>query len=135
MIRNGSANFDQIMSETLPKRGRPRKDALMALKYKNKPTFVGMIRFDSKAEANRYNELRLLAQGNQIGDLKRQVTFALYGKNGASVCSYRCDFMYSESGRVVVEDVKGFETPEFRIKQKLFNDNYPDIEFRLIKRT
>ena len=48
-------------------------------KYRNSPTMVGMIRFDSKADAKRYWELKLLAQGKQIHDLKRQIPFALYG--------------------------------------------------------
>jgi hypothetical protein len=106
----------------------------LGLKYRNKFTLVGMIRFASKAEAKRYCELRLLAQSNQIRDLKRQVTFALYGKNGAPVCNYRCDFMYDEGDKKVVEDVKGMETPEFRIKWKLFQDNYPEYDARLVKR-
>jgi hypothetical protein len=105
----------------------------MALKYKNKPTFVGMIRFDSKAEAKRYVELGLLAQANKIRDLKRQITFALYGKNGAPICRYRCDFMYQEGDKVVVEDVKGVATAVFGIKAKLFKDNYPDIELRVVR--
>jgi hypothetical protein len=119
-IRDGSANFNQIM------RG--------SLKYRNKPTVIDGIRFDSKAEAKRYQELELLQRSRGIHDLKRQVTFALYGKNGSPICKYRGDFMYSENDKVVVEDVKGMETPTFRLKQKLFNDNYPDIELRLIKK-
>jgi hypothetical protein len=113
--------------------GRPTKTAVRGRKYRNTPTFVGMIRFDSKAEAKRYCELKLLAQGRAIDDLKRQVTFALYGRNGAPVSNYRCDFMYSENEKIVVEDVKGMETPEFKLKAKLFQDNYPEIDFRIVR--
>lgn len=104
-------------------------------KYRNMPTMVDGIRFDSKAEARRYGELRMLVAGRQIENLERQVTFALYGKNGAPVCRYRADFMYREGGRIVVEDVKSAPTMtrDFRIKQKLFTDNYPDIEFRVVR--
>lgn len=119
-IRDGSATYDQIMRRTL--------------KYRNKPTVIDGIRFDSKAEAKRYQELELLQRSRGIYDLKRQVTFALYGKNGSPICKYRADFMYSENDRVVIEDVKGVETADFKLKRKLFNDNYPDIEFRLVKK-
>jgi hypothetical protein len=81
-------------------------------KYRNKPCVIDGIRFDSKAEARRYQELELLQRGRQIRDLKRQVTFALYGKNGAAICRYRADFMYEEAGKHVVEDVKGVATDD-----------------------
>ena len=102
-------------------------------KYRNTPTVIDGIRFDSKGEGRRYLELRLLERGKQIRDLKRQVTFALYGKNGSPICRYRADFMYSEADKVVVEDFKGHETADFKIKRKLFEDNYPDMEFRVVR--
>jgi hypothetical protein len=105
----------------------------MRRKYGNVPTVIDGIRFDSKAEARRYGELKLLTASKQIADLKRQVTFALYGKNGKAICRYRADFMYSEGDKIVVEDVKGVATPVFGIKAKLFADNYPDIELRVVR--
>lgn len=102
-------------------------------KYRNTPTVIDGIRFPSKAEGRRYQELRMLELGKQIRDLKRQVTFALYGKNGSPICSYRADFTYWEGDKYVVEDRKGFETPEFKLKAKLFQDNYPDAAFRVVK--
>ena len=41
--------------------------------------------------------------------------------------------MYEEKGKVIVEDVKGMETKEFKIKRKLFEYKYPDLELKLIK--
>jgi hypothetical protein len=48
---------------------------------------------------------------------------------------YKCDFSYfdNELKKQVVEDVKGFETKEFKLKKKLFEAKYPEILFRLIK--
>ena len=102
-------------------------------KYRNTPCIIDGIRFDSKAEGRRYQELELLQRARQIRDLKRQVTFALYGKNGAPICRYRADFMYEEGGKQVVEDVKGVATPVFGLKAKLFRDNYKDIELRVVR--
>ena len=41
--------------------------------------------------------------------------------------------MYEEKGKVIVEDAKGMETKEFKIKRKLFEYKYPDLELKLIK--
>lgn len=103
-------------------------------KYRNTPTVIDGIRFDSQAEGRRYQELKLLQQGRRIRDLKLQVMFALYGKNGSAVCRYKADFMYQEGEQIVVEDVKSKATVtrDFRIKQKLMADNYPGIEFRVV---
>jgi hypothetical protein len=46
---------------------------------------------------------------------------------------YEGDFLYLEGFQWVVEDVKGVETPAFKIKRKLFLCRYPDHELRIIK--
>jgi len=47
--------------------------------------------------------------------------------------AYVGDFQYLQDGRVVVEDVKGFVTPVFRIKAACFRHFYPKIELRIVK--
>jgi len=47
---------------------------------------------------------------------------------------YRADFMVcGKDGRIWIEDVKGFETKEFKLKKKLFDDRYPWLELQIIK--
>jgi len=82
--------------------------------------------FDSKKEASRYSELKLLEKAGQISDLDTQVTFCLIPKqtdeNGRVLeraCTYKADFVYTENGKRVVEDVKGCKTKEYIIKRKL----------------
>lgn len=89
-------------------------------KFRNVPTVVDGVRFDSKREARRWGELQLMERANLIADLKRQVPFAL-DVNGHHVCKYVADFTYLEgSGAgLTVEDVKGVQTPEFKLKSKL----------------
>jgi len=87
-------------------------------KYRNSPLRIGALRFDSKAEANRYQDLRLLEQARTITGLKLQPRFAL-NVNGVHVCDYVGDFEYYELGVRIIEDVKGYRTRDFRIKQKL----------------
>lgn len=100
-------------------------------KYRAKPTFVEGIRFDSKREAARYGELRSLVNAKVIEDLKLQPRFPLI-VNSALVCTYVADFQYTERGKVVIEDVKGFVTPEYKIKRKLLLALHPGIDHREI---
>lgn len=96
-------------------------------KYRNEPTVVGDIRFDSKAEAKRWFELQVLQREGLVSDLQRQVRYQLIpatarpsgGKERP--CDYIADFVYvdARSKETVCEDVKGAITPEFRIKRKL----------------
>lgn len=82
-------------------------------------TFDG-IKHDSRKEANRWCELKLLQRAGEISDLKRQVKFELIPKQeGERACTYVADFVYIENGKKVVEDVKGKRTEVYKIKRKL----------------
>ena len=96
-------------------------------KYHAKKTVVDGITFDSKKEANRYCELKLLERCGKISHLKLQEKFVLIpaqrGLDGKVVereCSYKADFVYfDDDGKYIVEDTKGKRTPEYIIKRKL----------------
>lgn len=96
-------------------------------KYNSRKTIVDGQKFDSRKEANRYQELLLLEKVGTIKNLSRQVKFVLIpsqrdettGKVVERECSYRADFKYTEDGKTIVEDVKGFKTKEYIIKRKL----------------
>lgn len=89
-------------------------------KYGAKPTFVDGMRFDSRGEAKRWGELRLMERAGQIENLERQVPYRLE-VGGELITKYVADFRYFDRAKreVVVEDFKGVRTPEYRIKQKL----------------
>ena len=111
------------------------------MKYHSKKTVIDGITFDSKKEAERYSELKLLERCGAISNLELQKIYELipaqyeiyerYGKNGQRLkdgkkcieksCVYKADFVYidNETGQQVVEDVKGFRTKEYKIKKKL----------------
>ena len=93
-------------------------------KYRNVKTVVGGIKFDSKKEAARYCELKLLARANVIRDLRIQVPFEIVpsvtiGGRKQRPVVYKADFVYTENGAQVVEDTKGMRTAEYIIKRKL----------------
>lgn len=94
----------------------------MANKYRAQKTEVDGITFDSKAEARRFMELRLLERAGEISGLKLQEPFACtVGEKSVVVCTYRADFSYwdNRQKRQRVEDVKGMDTPISRLKRKL----------------
>lgn len=90
------------------------------MKYHNTKVRAGDEVFDSRHEYNRWCELRLLERAGQITDLKRQVRFELVPKQeGERPVYYVADFVYIRDGQKVVEDAKGFKTPDYIIKRKL----------------
>lgn len=81
----------------------------------------------SKKEHNRANQLKLMQRAGLISALQEQVSFELIppqrdsaGKLLEHACRYIADFVYrDQSGQLIIEDTKGFKTPEYKIKRKL----------------
>jgi hypothetical protein len=89
-------------------------------KFKANKTILDGIQFDSKREAQRYSELKLLERAGVIQNLRLQVKFELIPKQqGERACTYIADFVYEENGQTVVEDAKGMKTKDYIIKRKL----------------
>ena len=89
-------------------------------KYKAKRTLLDGICFDSKAEASYYAGLKLRQRAGEVEDVEMQRPYALIIE-GQLICTYRADFVFwdvAERRRRVI-DVKGIETPAFKIKRKL----------------
>lgn len=107
-------------------------------KYRNKKVILDDYVFDSIQESRRYKELKLLLKAKEIQDLELQPHFLLqesFKKNGKTYrkIEYIADFKYKENGKTIVEDVKGIQTDVFKLKHKLFEKKYPDLELRIIK--
>ena len=94
------------------------------MKYGNRKTEIDGIVFDSKKEASRFLDLKLLESGGAIQNLRRQVKYELIpsqrisGKTERGV-SYIADFVYDLEGKTIVEDVKGMKTDVYKLKRKL----------------
>ena len=114
-------------------------------KYKAKKASVDGIEFDSRKEANRYCELKFLQRAGKIQNLELQKAIELIpaqreadtiGKRGGIIKGkviekavfYRADFVYTENGETVVEDVKGYKGggayAVFTIKRKILLYKY-----------
>lgn len=103
-------------------------------KYGNRKTTVEGVKFDSKAEARRYGELKLLEKGGVITALLLQPSFQLApaffhkGRKERAI-KYIADFQYIVAGtdRTIVEDVKGKRTEVYKLKRKLFLAKYGHV--------
>jgi hypothetical protein len=88
-------------------------------KYNNVRTVLDGYLLDSKAEAARYGELRLMERANHISDLHIHPKYPIE-INGQKICTYIADFSYRDkNGTVHVEDVKGMKTALYSLKKKL----------------
>lgn len=85
-------------------------------KYNSVKVVIDGHKFDSKKEAKRYRELKLLLRAKVISDLRLQVVYELAEKvhlagekRAKPAMRYKADFVYFDiqAGREVVEDVKG----------------------------
>lgn len=111
-------------------------------KYHNLPDNRGNIRFDSKKEARRYDELMLMLKAGQIRDLRLQQQYTLAesyvradGERMRAI-RYVADFVYERkterngndgtSWETVVEDVKSkaTKTPQYEMKKKLLQERF-----------
>lgn len=103
-----------------------KKPQIGISKYGNRKTDG----YDSKKEARRASELKLMLRAGVISDLREQVKFEVIPPQNETVngkrkciersCSYVADFVYvDKNGNTVVEDTKGFRTEAYKIKRKL----------------
>jgi hypothetical protein len=107
-------------------------------KYSAKRTELDGYKFDSKAEANWYLVNKSRLQQCEIAELEVHPKFVLqqafqYNGKTERAIVYEADFAYMENGVYVVEDVKGMQTPVFKIKRKMFLSKYPKVDFRIVE--
>lgn len=112
--RMTSAEFRQALSGAI-KAGTKRS------KYGAKKVVNEDGKFDSQEEYRRFLNLRLLERAGEIQNLRRQVRYPLQA-GGIHISVYIADFVYTQNGVEVVEDSKGFITPEYRQKRRLMKE-------------
>lgn len=127
-------------------------------KYAHTKTEVDGIVFDSKMEADFYKHLKALQEEGSVTHFETQPEYVLQEKfilvdgerfKGShplfnkmkkkhnaktyAAIKYRSDFLVTfADGEQMVIDVKGVETPEFKIKKKMFMYKYPELELMLL---
>lgn len=114
-------------------------DEVKEAKYRNRKVEYDEITFDSQAEFEYYLILKAREAAGQISKLEVHSKFMLQegfkDRDGKRVppIHYKADFTYvDDNGDSVVVDVKGFETPVWKIKRKLFLFRYPELRLDVI---
>lgn len=99
-------------------------------KYHAKATEVNGVRFPSKREAGRWQELKLLERAGEIRNLRRQVIIKLQGQHGPILTKsgkpmkLTVDFAYEDSRAgwaLVYEESKGMRTRDYDVRLAVVN--------------
>lgn len=98
-------------------------------KYHNQPVIINGIRFQSKKEGLRYQDLKSAEKAGAIIKFTLQPRFDFPMK-----FFYKADFKYWDvkKNKWIIEDTKGFKDKVFILKEKCFRYFYPDLELRVI---
>ena len=128
LARLSPAAQRQIYQKTLAEQRRKSTKK----KFGNVPTKRNGIKFDSKKEAGRYDELMALLRAGEIDNLKLQPQFTLQEsymtEEGERVRAIRyvADFSYTQGGEFVVEDVKSkaTATAQYKMKKKMMREKF-----------
>ena len=107
-------------------------------KYNAKKTEFMGYKFDSRWEAERYGQLSSMVLAGVVKDLERQVKYDII-VNDQKICRYIADFVYilvheNGSEEKIVEDAKGVQTSDFKLKKKLMKAVF-DIEIKISKKS
>ena len=103
-------------------------------KYNSQKTIIDGEVYDSRKEAYYgqalFSELKSL--NSKILSIERQVPFPIE-VNGVHICTYKADYVVTPlTGKKEIHEVKGFETPVFKLKWKLMKVLYPEYKFIII---
>lgn len=99
-------------------------------KYGSRKVTIDGVTYDSLKEYHRFCDLKLMQRAGIITGLQRQVKYELLptqrinGKVIERPVYYYADFVHKMDRQLVVEDVKGYKTPEYVIKRKLMLSVY-----------
>ena len=132
---NRTSSEQKKQSEAQKRQKQPKEaDAAEPSKYRNVKVIRVVdgetVKFPSKREARRFDELYLQYKGGAIQDLRLQQDFTLvegYTRpNGKRVrpMVYKADFVYLRNGKRIVEDAKGKRTEKYLMKRKLMLEKY-----------
>ena len=140
-LRLSTTEYEKILKRQGKEIPKGTEKSKGASKYGNKRAEADGIVFHSKAERDRYLELKFLERMGVITELDLQPKFKLmdsfkYKEKTYQAMNYIADFRYKEveTGIWIVEDVKGVRTSEYNIKMKLFLNLYGDkYDFREIE--
>lgn len=131
-LRMSKSQFDKLI-----KNDDSSETSLKKNKYRNNRITVDGVNYDSKKEYERHCSLKILEKSNQISKLQfHQPEMNIILQDNPRI-KYEPDFCYYENDIYIIEDVKGYQTKEFKLKKKMIinklNNNEITGIFRLTK--
>ncbi len=102
-------------------------------KYRNKWTEYNGARYASRREARYAADLDLLVRAKEIVSWRRQIRVPLI-VNERKITTYTLDFeIKHNNGELEYIEVKGYPTPEWLLKWKLFDALWPHLRKQIVK--
>lgn len=130
-LRLSKSQYEKLI-KSKNKKIRPKDN-----KYRNDKITVNGITYDSKKEYDRHRILKVMEKSGSISDLKFHDPSTNIILQENPKIKYEPDFCYFENGVYIIEDVKGYQTKEFKLKKKMIihklNNNEIIGKFRLTK--
>lgn len=113
---------------------KPQERRSSVSKYRNRRVRAYGRLWASQAELARYDDLLRMGQFKLIENLELQPRYPLFSV-GRHCADYVADFAYDDvfANRRIVEDVKGFASPVYKLKRKLFEAQYSHLVFREVR--
>jgi hypothetical protein len=91
------------------------------------------VTYASKGEMLLAMEIATMIRAGELVRVQRQVSIPLR-VNGKLICTHRPDFIVElAGGGIEVWEFKGLELPDWKLKRKLFEANFPSIPYRVRK--
>jgi len=83
-------------------------------------------------EAEYCDQLGMMCRARAISSFASQVSYPLC-VNGTQICTHIVDFVvHTKDGKEEIHEVKGFATPVWELKYKLFKALYPELKYLII---
>jgi len=107
-------------------------------KYGANQCVIHGVKFDSQAEGKYYSYLLEQEVKGHIKCFNLQPKFILlpdFNHNGKKIkgITYKADFeVYHSDDTVEIVEIKGFETPDFKLRKKLFMNLYPYVRYSIL---
>lgn len=134
-LRMSKSQFDKLMNQN----NINNKEETNKNKYRNYRIIINGIKYDSKKEYDRHSILKIKEKAGEISELKfHEPCMNIILQENPQI-KYEPDFCYIENNIYIIEDVKGYQTKEFKLKKKMIinklNNNEITGIFRLTKCT
>lgn len=134
-LRISKSQFDKLINKNNSNANNVNKKN----KYRNYRITINGINYDSKKEYDRHCILKIKEKAGEISELKFHESSMNIILQKEPQIKYEPDFCYFEKGIYIIEDVKGYQTKEFKLKKKMIinklNNNEITGIFRLTKCT